>query len=155
MVIETAEAEKNAVETKVSENHTVNTATEEIAVYSPLRGEVLPISESNDEVFAFKAMGDGVAINPTDHVVYAPADATVSLVFPTKHAIGFTLPDGVELLLHVGIDTVKLDGESFETFVNQGDKVKKGDKLLSFDRDLILKKGYQLQTMLLTTETDD
>lgn len=93
-----------------------------------------------------------MAINPTENVVYAPADGTISLVFPTKHAVGITLKNGIELLLHVGIDTVKMEGEGFQNFVETGDTVKKGDKLLSFDRELILERGYQIQTMLLVAE---
>ena len=99
-------------------------------------------------------MGDGVAINPEDNVVYAPADGTVSLVFPTKHAMGITLTTGAELLIHVGLDTVQMEGEGFETYVKAGDQVKKGDKLISFDRGLIAQKGFKDQTMLLVAETN-
>lgn len=126
---------------------------EEVIICAPMKGEVLPITESADEAFASKAMGDGVAINPEENVLYAPADGKISLVFPTRHAIGLTLDGGVELLIHVGIDTVKLEGEGFETFVNPGDTVKKGEKLLTFDKNLIQEKGYQTQTMVLVAET--
>ena len=127
-------------------------AEKELVIYSPMKGEVLPVSEAADPAFASKAMGDGVAINPEEDVIYAPADATVSLVFPTKHAIGLTLDNGAELLIHAGIDTVKLEGEGFQTFVNEGDKVKKGEKLLAFDRAVVMEKGYQIQTMLLLAD---
>ena len=106
---------------------------EEVVLYAPLKGEVLPVEKAADPAFASKAMGDGVAINPEDNVVYAPADGTVSLVFPTKHAMGITLTTGAELLIHVGLDTVQMEGEGFETYVKAGDQVKKGDKLISFD----------------------
>lgn len=127
---------------------------EEVVLYAPLKGEVLPVEKAADPAFASKAMGDGVAINPEDDVVYAPADGTVSLVFPTKHAMGITLSTGAELLIHVGLDTVQMEGEGFETYVKAGDQVKKGDKLISFDRELIAQKGFKDQTMLLVAETN-
>lgn len=127
---------------------------EEVVLYAPLKGEVLPVEKAADPAFASKAMGDGVAINPEDDVVYAPADGTVSLVFPTKHAMGITLSTGAELLIHVGLDTVQMEGEGFETYVKAGDQVKKGDKLISFDRELIAQKGFKDQTMLLVAEAN-
>lgn len=127
---------------------------EEVVLYAPLKGEVLPVEKAADPAFASKAMGDGVAINPEDNVVYAPADGTVSLVFPTKHAMGITLTTGAELLIHVGLDTVQMEGEGFETYVKAGDQVKKGDKLISFDRGLIAQKGFKDQIMLLVAETN-
>lgn len=127
---------------------------EEVVLYAPLKGEVLPVEKAADPAFASKAMGDGVAINPEDNVVYAPADGTVSLMFPTKHAMGITLTTGAELLIHVGLDTVQMEGEGFETYVKAGDQVKKGDKLISFDRGLIAQKGFKDQTMLLVAETN-
>ena len=114
--------------------------------------EVLDVAKSADPAFASKAMGEGVAINPSEGIVYAPADGTISLIFPTKHAMGITLNSGVELLIHAGIDTVKMNGEGFETFVETGAKVKKGDKLLSFDMDLVKEKGYKTQTMFLVAD---
>ena len=117
-----------------------------------MKGEVLDVAKSADPAFASKAMGEGVAINPSEGVIYAPADGTISLIFPTKHAMGITLNSGVELLIHAGIDTVKMEGKGFETFVETGAKVKKGDKLLSFDMDLVKEKGYQTQTMFLVAD---
>ena len=139
-------------ETKTEEVQEVKTVTGPEDLYSPMKGEVLPIEKSNDAAFASKAMGDGVAINPEEGVIYAPADGKISLVFPTKHAIGITLNSGAELLIHAGIDTVKMDGEGFELYVNTGDEVKKGDKLLSFNMDLVKEKGYQTQTMFLVAD---
>ena len=121
-------------------------------LYAPMKGEVLDVAKSVDPAFASKAMGEGVAINPSEGIVYAPADGTISLIFPTKHAMGITLNSGVELLIHAGIDTVKMNGEGFETFVETGAKVKKGDKLLSFDMDLVKEKGYKTQTMFLVAD---
>ena len=139
-------------ETKTEEVQEVKAVTGPEDLYSPMKGEVLPIEKSNDAAFASKAMGDGVAINPEEGVIYAPADGKISLVFPTKHAIGITLNSGAELLIHAGIDTVKMDGEGFELYVNTGDEVKKGDKLLSFNMDLVKEKGYQTQTMFLVAD---
>lgn len=139
-------------ETKTEEVQEVKAVTGPEDLYSPMKGEVLPIEKSNDAAFASKAMGDGVAINPEEGVIYAPADGKISLVFPTKHAIGITLNSGAELLIHAGIDTVKMDGEGFELYVNTGDEVKKGDKLLSFNMDMVKEKGYQTQTMFLVAD---
>ena len=129
-----------------------DTTEETNELYAPMKGEVLDVAKSEDPAFASKAMGEGVAINPSEGIVYAPADGTISLIFPTKHAMGITLNSGVELLIHAGIDTVKMNGEGFETFVETGAKVKKGDKLLSFDMDLVKEKGYKTQTMFLVAD---
>ena len=145
---------KKVEEIKTEEISEVKAVTGPEDLYSPMKGEVLPIEKSNDAAFASKAMGDGVAINPEEGVIYAPADGKISLVFPTKHAIGITLPSGAELLIHAGIDTVKIEGEGFELYVEAGDQVKKGDKLLSFDMDLVKEKGYQTQTMFLVADAN-
>ena len=145
---------KKTEEAKTEEISEVKAVTGPEDLYSPMKGEVLPIEKSNDAAFASKAMGDGVAINPEEGVIYAPADGKISLVFPTKHAIGITLPSGEELLIHAGIDTVKMEGEGFELYVEAGDQVKKGDKLLSFDMDLVKEKGYQTQTMFLVADAN-
>lgn len=154
------EREDNNAQTSVKEEvkeievqeSTADTAEETNELYAPMKGEVLDVSKSADPAFASKAMGEGVAINPSEGVIYAPADGTISLIFPTKHAMGITLNSGVELLIHAGIDTVKMEGKGFETFVETGAKVKKGDKLLSFDMDLVKEKGYQTQTMFLVAD---
>ena len=154
------EREDNKAQTSVEEEvkeievqeSTADTAEETNELYAPMKGEVLDVSKSADPAFASKVMGEGVAINPSEGVIYAPADGTISLIFPTKHAMGITLNSGVELLIHAGIDTVKMEGKGFETFVETGVKVKKGDKLLSFDMDLVKEKGYQTQTMFLVAD---
>jgi PTS system sucrose-specific IIC component len=138
---------------KKQEPQELEMTEEEITLYSPMKGEVIAIEDCNDGVFASKAMGDGVAINPEECIVYAPADAKVESVFPTKHAIGLTLRSGAEVLIHAGIDTVKMEGEGFETFVKVGEVVKKGDKLLAFDGELVKERGYQIQTMLIVSDT--
>ena len=154
------EREDNKAQTSVKEEvkeievqeSTADTAEETNELYAPMKGEVLDVSKSADPAFASKAMGEGVAINPSEGVIYALADGIISLIFPTKHAMGITLNSGVELLIHAGIDTVKMEGKGFETFVETGVKVKKGDKLLSFDMDLVKEKGYQTQTMFLVAD---
>lgn len=104
---------------------------------SPFSGELRPITDAPDEAFAAKMTGDGFFVYPTDNTVYAPADGTVTFVFDTKHAIGMTSSDGTEYLLHIGIDTVKLNGQGFTVFVDNGQEVKKGDKLMEFDDEYI------------------
>ena len=121
-------------------------------LYVPMKGQVLDVGQSADEVFASKALGDGVAINPAEGMVCAPCDGIVSLLFPTKHAVGITSETGVEVLIHIGINTVQLDGQGFEAFVAQGDKVKKGHKLIAADLDLIREKGMNPQTMMILPE---
>ena len=126
-----------------------------IVLGSPLSGEAKSITETPDDAFAQKMMGDGAMIVPEDGVVTAPMDAEVCFVFPSKHAVGLRTEEGIELLIHVGIDTVNLDGKGFEAFVKDGDKVKKGDKLLSFDKDFIEKNVPSICTPYIVTSLDD
>lgn len=127
-----------------------NTETKEVFV-SPLTGEMKLISEAPDETFAQKMMGDGIVIFPTDGNVVAPCDGTVKMIFPTKHAIGIESQDGVELLLHIGIDTVKLNGEGFDVCVEVDQKIKKGDKLMSFDLQYIQEHAKSDASVLVFT----
>lgn len=124
-------------------------------VFAPVAGELINIESVSDPTFAQKMMGDGAAIIPTDDHFYAPFDGTVETVFPTKHAIGLKSKDGVELLIHVGIDTVDLKGAHFTTHVNQGATVKQGELLLDADLDAIKADGYDTTTMLVVTNTKD
>lgn len=118
-----------------------------------LSGKVIPIEEVPDEVFANKVMGDGVAFEPSDETVVSPCDGTISVVMEeSKHACGITLSNGVELLIHVGIDTVSMNGDGFETFVKSGDKVKKGQPLIKFSKEKIKNAGYKDTTMLIITD---
>lgn len=128
---------ENNNEEKVTKKEVEGNIINTIILDSPLTGVAEDLSQAPDEAFASKMMGDGVVVTPIDGNVIAPADGEISFVFPSKHAVGLTTTDGLELLIHIGIDTVKLDGKGFETFVKDGDKVKKGDKLLSFDLDFI------------------
>ena len=118
-----------------------------------LTGRMMLMNEVPDDGFASRAMGDGVAVEPTEGKLLAPADGTITLIFPTKHAIGMVTPDGAELLMHIGIDTVKLNGENFEVHVTDGQEVKRGDLLVTFDIDAIHKAGYPVTTPLIVTNS--
>mgnify|MGYP000488486622 FL=1 len=120
-------------------------------LYSPLKGKAAPISESPDEAFASKAMGDGYMVMPEDGTVVAPEDGTVLFVFPSKHAIGMKAADGTEYLLHIGVDTVKLDGKGFEVFVTDGQQVHQGDKLMEFDLSFIREHAASEACMVIFT----
>ena len=117
----------------------------------PVRGRVIPLTEVADEMFATSAMGDGVGIVPFDGQVYAPCDGIAEVVFPTGHAIGIS-ENGVDVLIHIGINTVELEGNGFKAHVQQGDKIKKGDLLVSFDKDFIKQQGYDPTVIFIVTE---
>lgn len=122
-------------------------------IVSPLDGEVKDLYQVNDEVFSQELAGKGVAIVPSNNQVISPINGKVSMVFPTKHAIGLTSDSGIEVLIHIGIDTVKLEGQYFEVFVKVGDEIKKGDILVKFDKEAIEKEGYDLTTMFVVSNT--
>lgn len=122
---------------------------------TPIVGDVVALADVNDPVFSSGAMGQGIAVKPSQGVVYAPADAEVSIAFPTGHAFGLKTTDGAEVLIHVGIDTVSMDGEGFEAKVSQGDKVKAGDVLGTFDSNKIAAAGLDDTTMVIVTNTAD
>ncbi len=125
-----------------------------IVIASPLSGRVIPLEEVADGVFSEKMVGDGFAVDPTDNQVYAPADCEVTTVFGTKHAIGPTTPEGCELLIHLGIDTVQLNGAPFTINIKEGDTLKKGDLIGSFDEKAILDAGYRTVTPVVVTNSD-
>lgn len=120
---------------------------------SPLDGKVLPLSEIKDEVFSSGAMGNGIAIDPTNDMLHAPANGEIIMTFPTSHAIGMRTDDGVEVLIHLGMDTVNLNGKNFKTLVQKGQKVKVGDYLIKFDLDAIKKAGYSMATPIVITNS--
>lgn len=128
--------------------------TNDSKLLAAVSGKVLPLSEVPDPVFAQKMAGDGVAINPTGDVVVAPADGELSLVFNTKHAFAMTLDNGAELLVHIGVDTVSLEGQGFEQLAEAGTKVKAGTPIIKIDREFIKSKGLSLMTPVLITNPD-
>lgn len=129
-------------------------AKKPIIIASPLAGKVIALEDVADGVFSEKMVGDGFAVEPSDNKVYAPADCEVATVFGTKHAIGLVTPDGCELLIHLGIDTVQLNGAPFTIDVKEGDKLKKGDCIGSFDEKAILDAGYRTVTPVVVTNAD-
>ncbi|TDX51378.1 PTS sugar transporter subunit IIA [Orenia marismortui] len=126
-----------------------------VTLTSPLTGKVLDLSKVPDEVFSNKMVGDGVAIEPTDGVLVSPVKGTIKQIFPTKHAVGIETDEGVEILMHIGINTVELSGEGFEKLAEVGSKVKVGDKLIKFDLDYIEENATSIITPILITNMDD
>lgn len=125
------------------------------AVYAPISGTVIPSQEIPDETFAAGVLGQGVGIQPADGLVVAPFDGEISSVTDTQHAVGITSPDGMELLIHVGVDTVAMNGDGFQCFVQEGQQVKAGDKLIAFDRDKIAAAHHPDVVVVLVTNSDD
>ena len=130
-------------------------AAKDTVLAACLTGTVVPLAEVKDEAFASGALGDGIAIEPTDGELVAPADGEISSTFETHHAVGMTTVDGAELLMHIGIDTVKLGGKHFTYLVNEGDKVKKGQPLIRFELEAIKAEGYPVTTPVIVCNTDD
>lgn len=124
-------------------------------VLSPIDGKIKLLKNVNDEAFAGKMMGDGIAVVPHNGMLYSPVSGEVTMVFPTKHALGIKSKDGVEILIHIGIDTVELEGKGFISLVKQGDFVDIGDKLIEFDLDLVISSGYDSDVMVIITNTSD
>ena len=130
-------------------------AAKDTVLSACLNGTVVPLADVKDEAFASGALGDGIAIEPTDGELVAPADGEISSTFETHHAVGMTTADGAELLMHIGIDTVKLGGKHFTYLVNDGDKVKKGQPLIRFELEGINAEGYPVTTPVIVCNTDD
>ncbi|WP_455467569.1 PTS system trehalose-specific EIIBC component [Streptococcus salivarius] len=128
---------------------------ESAEVVSPLAGQVKPLSQATDPVFSSGVMGQGVVIEPSQGELVSPVNGTVTVLFPTKHAVGIVSEEGVEMLMHIGMDTVSLDGKGFEAHVEQGDKVVVGQQLISFDMDVIKKAGLVTETPVIITNQDD
>lgn len=128
---------------------------ESAEVVSPLASQVKPLSQATDPVFSSGVMGQGVVIEPSQGELVSPVNGTVTVLFPTKHAVGIVSEEGVEMLMHIGMDTVSLDGKGFEAHVEQGDKVVVGQQLISFDMDVIKKAGLVTETPVIITNQDD
>ena len=137
------------------ENKNTSSSAKSIELYAHLNGTVVPMEEVEDEAFASKVLGEGVAIEPSEGKLYSPCDGKIDMVFDTKHAVNIVSKEGCEVLLHIGIDTVKLGGEFFESHVSDGQEVHKGDLLISFDIAGIKKAGYKVTTPMIVCNTDD
>ena len=138
-----------------SHTATPTALAESAEVVSPLAGQVKPLSQATDPVFSSGVMGQGVVIEPSQGELVSPVNGTVTVLFPTKHAVGIVSEEGVEMLMHIGMDTVSLDGKGFEVHVEQGDKVVVGQQLISFDMDVIKEAGLVTETPVIITNQDD
>lgn len=147
------EEEVNEVEDEAAID--IQPLTNKITIASPMRGEVLPLSKVKDETFASEMMGKGIAINPAEGKVVSPVNGKVQMVFKTKHAIGLKANNGPEILIHIGMDTVQLEGKYFTAKVKDGDEIKVGDTLVEFDMNAIKKEGYELITPVIVTNSND
>ena len=139
------------------DDHKEDNVTESLSeeVNQPIEGKIIPLNQVEDDAFSQEVLGKGIAIIPSEGKVYAPFDGTVITLFPTKHAIGIVSDNGCEVLIHIGVNTVQLNGKYFTSHVQQGDKVKKGQLLVEFDIDHILQEGYNLETPVIITNTKD
>lgn len=148
----------NTEEKKEKEKEEILNNTEERKEYNisvPIKGSITDVKTINDQVFASESLGKGLSISPSEGIVYAPESGTVSLVATTMHAVGLQLDNGAELMVHIGLDTVKLEGKYFQKFVEQGQKVNKGDKLISFDINAIQQEGYDISTAVVVTNSQE
>ncbi|MCH6266400.1 MULTISPECIES: PTS sugar transporter subunit IIA [Neobacillus] len=125
-----------------------------MTLVSPITGKVVKIEDVPDQVFSQKMIGDGIAVEPTEGVVVAPMDGEIAQIFPTNHAVGIRSKDGLEILIHIGMETVAMGGEGFEGHVKQGDQVKAGDKLVTFDVELVKEKAESIISPVVITNFD-
>lgn len=124
-------------------------------ICAPVAGEAVSIKEVNDPTFSEEILGKGIAIRPSEGKIYAPCDATVDMMFDTGHAVNLVADCGAEILIHIGLDTVQLKGQHYHTVAKDGDKVKKGDLLMEFDKDAIIAAGYDVITPMIICNSDD
>lgn len=124
-------------------------------IYAPMKGKCLDITESKDKTFADKLMGDGFMIDSKEETVCSPCDGELTMVFPTKHAFGLKMSDGTEILVHIGIDTVNLNGEHFDLLTSPNKKVKKGTPIIKYDIEKIKEKGYDASVLVIVTGKQD
>lgn len=147
--------EEKKEETKVSAPSEIVLSSKEGSVTQPVNGQVVSASEIPDPVFSSESMGASVGILPSDGNVFAPFDGEVKMIFPTNHAIGLKSNEGIEVLIHIGVDTVDMNGDGFESFVKQGDSIKKGQKLIAFDQKKIKAAGHSDCVIVALTNTND
>lgn len=150
-----ATEDKNKTNTGKKKNESNHKNKETIIIASPMTGTAAPLDTAPDEAFASKMMGDGAVVTPEEPIVMAPVDGTVSFIFDTKHAIGIHTDTGLDILIHIGIDTVKLKGQGFEVYVKQGQKVKKGDNLIKLDLNYLKKNAPSIVSPVMCTELND
>ena len=148
------EPENAPVPNSEAENTVQSGSGDTKKIAAPTSGKVVPLEKVADTVFSEKMMGDGIAILPDDNTFVAPFNGTVTTVFPTKHAIGLTSDSGIELLIHIGLETVSLDGKFFTTFVEAGDTITEGQKLVEVALDQLIAAGYDITTPVIVTNTD-
>ncbi len=127
----------------------------EIEMYAYVKGTTKNIEDVDDEMFAQELIGKGIAIIPNEGTIVAPSDGKILMVFPTKHALGLQLDNGIEVLIHIGVDTVKMKGEGFTAYVEEGQFVKRGEKLVEVNFDLVKERGYQIDVLLVVTSAKD
>lgn len=123
-------------------------------LFAPVDGKAVPVSQVSDPTFADEILGKGLAIKPSSNTVYSPCDGTIDLMFDTGHAVNLVSDSGIEILIHIGLDTVSLKGKHFKTLKNTGDKVRKGDPLIEFERDGIAKEGFDTIIPIIICNTD-
>lgn len=139
---------------KITEKNASVNMDSKVCINQPIKGEVIPLENVHDDVFSNKILGDGIAVNPTEGSLYAPCDGEITILFETKHSIGLRADNGAEILFHVGIDTVQLNGEYFDPKVKAGDRVKKGDLLMQFNLEKIKESGYDTVIPIIITNSD-
>lgn len=127
----------------------------EETLLAPVNGKVVSLDEVDDPVFSQRMMGDGVAVEPSDGKVYSPVSGEIAQIFPTNHAVGIKTKSGIEVLVHIGLETVSMEGEGFEGHVKQGDKVNAGDHLITFDTELVKEKAKSTITPVIITNFDE
>ncbi|WP_271401354.1 PTS sugar transporter subunit IIA [Salinicoccus roseus] len=131
-----------------------NDVEKDIEITSPINGKYVKLEDIPDPVFAEKMMGEGFGVEPTDGEVVAPVSGTIMQVFPTNHAVGIKTQNGLEVLIHIGLETVAMEGKGFEGHVSEGDKVEKGDKLVTFDMDLVKSEANSTISPVIITNSD-
>jgi len=145
----------NTITNNKKKNNVYENNPNYVDVYSPVKGKYIELIQVEDKTFSSGILGKGFAVEPVEYSIFSPINGKVTMLFPTLHAIGITHENGLELLIHVGIDTVNLNGKHFKAYVSEGDIVKKGDLLLRFDGDKILDLGFKLTTPVIITNSND